>query len=92
MQIVIDIPEKTYEHIKFYEGRTPLYDIYSQLYEAVYNGTPLPKGHGRLIAEPTEEDIAKTVGGQNGFAECIRDAVKTVFDNAPTIIERSVSE
>ena len=56
------------------------------------NGTPLPKCHGRLIAEPTEEDIAKTVGGQNGFAECIRDAVKTVFDNAPTIIEGSDSK
>ena len=51
------------------------------------HGTPLPKGHGRLIYEPTKEEIEKTVGGQNDFAECIRDSVKAVFDNAPTIIE-----
>lgn len=54
---------------------------------AILNGTPLPKGHGRLILEPTEEDINKTIGGQNDFAECIRESVKTVFNNAPTIIE-----
>lgn len=46
----------------------------------------LPKGHRRLIAEPTEEDIEKTIGGKNDFAECIREAVKTVFNNASTII------
>ena len=51
--------------------------------------TPIPKGHKRLIAEPTEEDIAKTIGGKNDFADCIRDSVKAVFDNAPTIIEAS---
>ena len=51
------------------------------------NGTPLPKGHRKLITEPTEEEIAKTIGGKNDFAECIREAVKAVFDNAPTIIE-----
>lgn len=49
--------------------------------------TPLPKGHRRLIAEPTEEDIAETIGGNNDFADCIRESVKAVFDNAPTIIE-----
>lgn len=59
---------------------------------AIKNGIPLPKGHGKLIVEPTEEDIAKTVGGQNDFAECIRDSVKAVFDNAPTIIEADKAE
>ena len=50
-------------------------------------GIPLPKGHGRLIEEPTETDISNTVGGNNDFAECIRDSVKAVFDNATTIVE-----
>lgn len=49
-------------------------------------GVKLPKGHGRLITEPAEEEIAETIGGNNDFAECIRDAVKAVFDNAKTII------
>lgn len=51
------------------------------------NGTLLPKGHRKLITEPTEEEIAKTIGGKNDFADCIREAVKIVFTNAPTIIE-----
>lgn len=46
----------------------------------------IPTEHGRLITEPTEEEIVETIGGNNGFAECIREAVKAVFDNAKTII------
>jgi hypothetical protein len=52
----------------------------------------LKKGHRRLITEPTEEEIEKIVGGQNDFAGCIRDSVKAVFDNVPTIIEADKSE
>ena len=62
-------------------------EIIKNVINAIQNGTPLPKGHGRLIAEPTETDISNTVGGDNDFAECIRDSVKAVFDNAKTIIE-----
>ena len=49
MQIVIDIPEEKYNQIiNSYKGsnvRPKDYEI------AVMNGTPLPKGHGRLIDE-----------------------------------------
>lgn len=84
MKLMIDVPENEYRLIKeIYEKN----DNVESTYSYIYYGIPLPKGHGRLIAEPTEEEIAKTVGGQNDFAECIRDAVKAVFDNAPTIIE-----
>ena len=82
MQIVIKIPKEMKEEI---DNGIIHYD--DRLRQAVINGIPLPKGHSRLIVEPTEEDIAKTIGGQNDFAECIRDSVKAVFDNAPTIIE-----
>ena len=80
IELVIKIPENTYRQIQALAR-----DNYFE--RIIANGTPLPKGHEKLIAEPTEKDIAKTVGGQNDFAECIRDAVKAVFDNAPTIIE-----
>ena len=83
MQIVIDIPNWLYNAIM--ECKEPHYS--RSLGDAVRDGVPLLKGHGKLIAEPTEEDIAKTVGGQNDFVVCIKDAVKAVFDNAPTIIE-----
>lgn len=83
MQLVIEIPNEDIDVIKKLreQGYASRHEI------AILNGIPLPKNHGRIIAELTEEDIAKTVGGQNDFAECIRDAVRTTFANAPTIIE-----
>ena len=82
MQIVLDIPDSLYENILIcWEN------IHPKVWKILKDGTVLPKGHGKIIGEPTEEDMAKTIGGQNDFAECIREAVKAVFDNAPTIIE-----
>lgn len=89
MEVVINIPEEVYKSIR---DNNYCGIINSDVYNAIANGTPLPKGHGRIIAEPTEGDIAKTIGGQNDFAECIREAVKAVFDNAPTIIEADKEE
>lgn len=85
MKIVIDLDEKYYNDIK----NSPTASNYSTLYAlfGIRNGTPLPKGHGKLITEPTEEEIAETIGGKNDFADCIREAVKTVFANATPIIE-----
>jgi hypothetical protein len=93
MQIVIEIPKTLKEIADEEDIKTFSHFIWSAIImDAIKNGTPIPKGHGKIIAEPTEEDIAKTVGGQNDFAECIKDAVKAVFDNAPTIIEADRSE
>ena len=52
MQIVIDIPEEKYQGIvnmaeEILDASTFCSPRY--LYKAVLNGTPLPKGHGRLI-------------------------------------------
>lgn len=48
MQIVIDIPEEMYKNIQSRDwengGRW-----FSEEWKAIHNGTPLPKGHGRLI-------------------------------------------
>lgn len=85
MRLVIDIPEELYNHIKndnvyYLEDGENLYDI-------VKNGTPLPKGHGRLIdADSLKEAEQKWSCDyeQDGFSHVveIRD-----IDNAPTIIE-----
>lgn len=89
MKLIIDIPEEQYndivKHLTDNDGNYAYSDF--NLREIIRNGTPLPKGHGRLIEEPTETDISNTVGGNNDFAECIRDSVKAVFDNATTIVE-----
>ena len=93
IELVIKIPENTYHRIQalvrddYFE-----HDICGCSMQRIANGKPLSKGHGRLIAEPTEEEIAKTIGGKNDFADCIREAVKTVFANAPTIIEEDKGE
>lgn len=81
MQVVIDIPERDYK-----DALNGIFAI-DVVREAVKIGTPLPKGHGRLIEQPTDADIAETIGGQNDFADCIREAVATVFDNAKTVVE-----
>lgn len=99
MQIVIDIPEEEYEEI-----------IYSEdcglhtLTRAIANGTPLPKGHGRLIDAdeidhymlPSEKQDKKT---WFTHSEAYRNAVihfnhamMLLRDNAPTIIEADKGE
>lgn len=41
MEIVINIPKEDYEYLKSHNE--------NGLYNAILNGTPLPKGHGRLV-------------------------------------------
>lgn len=89
IELVIKIPKEKYDAIKSYSVSAKMKECFRltvPALEAIKNGIPLPKGHGRIITEPTKEEIEETVGGQNDFAECIRDSVKAVFDNAKTII------
>lgn len=86
MQIVIDIPRKTYEHIKADGGHgyfTMDSDDNYLVTKAIFDTKPLPKGHGRII----DESKIKTI-----YCESIPDLlgcdiryVKTT--DAPTIIE-----
>ena len=48
MQLIIDIPEEIYQEA-IESGYSHLYD--EAVANAVAEGTPLPKGHGRLIDE-----------------------------------------
>lgn len=52
MQIVIDIPDGCYKELN--NGQFPIQDAY-RLVAWIKNGTPLPKGHGRLIMEKDGE-------------------------------------
>ena len=70
MKIVIDIPEEIYTDVKEnYHGN----DV---LYSEVKYGTPLPKGHGRLIDADVLAD-----GFEDNFEFC------EVVNATPTIIE-----
>lgn len=77
MQIVIDIPEEEYQN---YLKMRPSYPEGVFCYiKAIQNGTPLPKGHGRLIDADALKDEWK-----EGFH---RKMVEAIMDDAPTIIE-----
>lgn len=53
VEIVIKLPDKTYHMIN-----AGYYD-YGDMNLIIQNGTVLPKGHRRLITEPTKEEIEK---------------------------------
>lgn len=48
MQIVIDIPEVIYGIVKETEPRMEPTDFMGIVVNAIANGTPIPKGHGRI--------------------------------------------
>lgn len=75
MQIVIEIPEETYNDIQSRDWKNGEL-IFSEEWKAIHNGTPLPKGHGRLIdADAVYDDFEK---GEYDFEESL--------EFAPTII------
>lgn len=77
LELVIKIPEEEYN-----TGRLVHYfGCYSDKLDLViYNGTPLPKGHGRLI---DRNEVIKSLfdyhNGKKTIGQCI--------DDVPTIIE-----
>lgn len=46
MKLIIDIPDKVYYYGEFLDYFRVMS---SELVDTIYNGTPLPKGHGDLI-------------------------------------------
>ena len=84
MQVVIDIPEETYERIKdFYKTHETVEATYSY----IVHGTPLPKGHGRLI----DADLAlkkHCADYCRDIPNCEEDcAIYDTFNHAPTVLE-----
>ncbi len=93
MRIVIDIPEEIYNHTQEYEVGGFNQENDAKLFIAIKNGTPLPKGHGRLI----DADELKTLSYEvlvdtdnpnraDGLSVC-NGLVEDDIDLAPTIIE-----
>ena len=91
MQIVIELPEKTIAHIRSEYGHGkgfyPLNEEDKKIVnDAIYFGTPLPKGHGRLIdADALEKDI--NYSNYDGYYHAYSS---NAIYHAPTIIEAEV--
>lgn len=86
MQIVIDIPEDLYEGIERRDGALETEYVCDELMKAVDNGTPLPKGHGRLIdADALKMDTR--VCGDRYLSKTSLFVANKIIEQAPTIIE-----
>jgi hypothetical protein len=81
MQIVIEFPDIKYQWIK----ENPL-TYNSEYCEAIRNGVPLPKGHGRLI-DVDDLDITTITTDDYSGNEVLDIVLKEDVDDAPTIIE-----
>ena len=86
MKVLIDIPDWKYKSIC--EGveaskKCGVVGIDPDIHEAIYNGTPLPKGHGRLKDIDEVERILDLDKPDNIIAK----ALKNIIESVPTIIE-----
>ncbi len=98
MKIVIDIDDMAYKFVQdtsFVEDESTMFEqtnadrkktlLLFDILEAIRNGTPLPKGHGRLI---DADAIIDTLGCSDSdiyVRACIEE-------DAPTIIEADKAE
>ena len=91
MKLIIDIPEKMYkEYVSVNLARGNGKTITDNLLKAIKNGTPLPKGHGRLSdMDELVKNIVKEYG-VNSIHELPQD-IKMFYDkfinSAPTILD-----
>lgn len=87
VKLVIEIPESLYTSLK---ERPATHAENLALYEYITDGTPLPKGHGRLI-DVDALDVGQVVDG-SGYRCGYKYITKHELDKAPTIIEADESE
>ena len=92
MQIVIDIPEGVYEDIVEHDGENREGAKSAYYFEKVIqNGTPLPKGHGRLI----DADALFDYFGNDALDEVTRSNIEYFINETNGIIikaDKSESE
>lgn len=84
MQIVIDIPEKQYEYLAKIAGagEEPL----GYFERVIMRGTPLPKGHGRLIdIDEVKKKYPLEIDGLDLRSN--NQCLHTAMDEAQPIIE-----
>lgn len=104
MKIVIDIDKKDYEFIKsvrrIMKNGSTFQQIAVDLFRATQEGTPLPKGHGRLI---DADDLIQDILDDNQLCLFNSEAERIVHDemvnfavdrlaDCSTIIEADKSE
>ena len=95
IELVIKIDEEDYKKVLEINNRECEWNNMHSCYEAVLNGTPLPKGHGRLIDADALNIRMEQRMDEIGDDESIWESsnVATALDMfAPTIIEADKAE
>ena len=84
MKIVINIPEQVYEDCLEYRDMDN-----TTIYNAIRNGTPLPKNHGRLIDVNTLKDsiIMLNLKGDTNITRYEYKIIENVIFKMPTVIK-----
>lgn len=82
MQIVIDIPEEDYNFVK----KQVADGITNPLKICIANGTPLPKGHGRIV-DISQIEWLKALHDANFGYITWSEAIKQIKNSAPTLVE-----
>lgn len=80
IELIIKVSEEDYERLKEYE-KAPFNSLTSRAYEAIANGTPLPKEHGDLIDVSELEEIYLN----DESLEDIQDAIFAIKRVTPII-------
>ena len=83
MQIVIDIPTEDYEKMKWTSVKNGAKNELDYMRNLILNGTPLPKGHGRLI----DADALKKDADYTNYDGYYHAYSSNAIYHAPTIIE-----
>ena len=90
MQIVIDIPEDVYTRLfdNGIQDNEIAVDDVCEMARAIRKGTPLPKGHGKLI---DVNDLLDRIGLEDNASnreDCVGEIITLEdFDFTPAIIE-----
>lgn len=96
MKLVVEINEEKYKYIKGLNKEYTDYQTTLMLYDAIRNGTPLPKRHGDLIDRNSVDDFLLPKQDSDtkwcATGETIKQLIRDAFDKAPTIIEADRSE
>lgn len=84
MQIVIDINENLYTRL--FDNGVDNYDDAIDMAKAIRKGTPLPKGHGRIVDISKLEYLKALHDAKYGKIPW-SEAIERIKNSAPTIIE-----
>ena len=85
IELVIKMPEEMYNWVNDVNKFSNNYGT-SDFIDLVKNGTPLPKGHGRLI-DTDDLDITTITTDDYSGNEVLDVVLKEDVDNASTLIE-----